>query len=83
MKALTDNNIVARCLAFTARIAIRHRFGVIFASALLFVASILITIKFPGIEFDTDRDNLVAQKLYAACGFQLSTMVPMRLMLGT
>jgi len=65
MKALTDNNIMARSLAFTARIAIRHRWGVIFVSAVLFVVSLLITIKFPGIAFDTDRDNLVgANKAY-------------------
>jgi len=65
MKALTDNNIVARSLALMARIAIRHRWAVICFSVALFVVSLLITLKFPGIDFDTDRDNLVgANKAY-------------------
>ena len=65
MKPLTNNNIVARSLALTARIAIRHRWAVVFVSVALFVVSLLITLKFPGIAFDTDRDNLVgANKKY-------------------
>lgn len=65
MKALTDNNIVARTLAGIARLAIRFRWAVMFVSFVLFAGSILVTLKYPGLQFDTDRDNLVgANKSY-------------------
>ncbi|HEX4342274.1 MAG TPA: MMPL family transporter, partial [Verrucomicrobiae bacterium] len=52
-------------LATMARVTIRYPWMVISVSLALFVVSLLVTLKFPGIEFDTNRDNLVgANKTY-------------------
>jgi len=59
MKALTENTMFARCLGWLAKMVMRHRRLVFVSQVLLFVASILVTLKYPGIEFDTRRDNLV------------------------
>jgi hopanoid biosynthesis associated RND transporter like protein HpnN len=59
MKKLTDDTLLARVLAWTARLVFRHRQLIIYSQAVLFVVSILITVKY--LKFDTNRDNLVGQ----------------------
>src|SRR5947209_3092060 len=59
MKKLTDDTLLARSLAWVARVVFRHRGLIIYSQAVLFVLSILVTIKF--LKFDTNRDNLVGQ----------------------
>ncbi len=62
IKRLTDDTLVARALAWLARAVFRHR-GLFFYPQLgLFVLCILVTVKYPGIQFDTRRDNLVGAK---------------------
>ena len=50
---------MARGLAWLARAVFRHRRLFFYPQVALFVICILITLKFPGIDFDTSRDNLV------------------------
>jgi uncharacterized protein len=59
MKKLTDDTLLARVLAWVARLVFRHRRLVIYSQVILFVLSILITVKY--LKFDTNRDNLVGQ----------------------
>lgn len=59
MKKLTEDTILARSLAWTARTVFRHRRTVIYSQVVLFALSIFITVKF--LRFDTNRDNLVGQ----------------------
>ncbi|HWD92825.1 MAG TPA: MMPL family transporter [Verrucomicrobiae bacterium] len=59
MKRLTDDTMLARVLAWTARLVIRHRKLIIVSQAILFVLSVFITVKY--LRFDTNRDNLVGQ----------------------
>src|SRR5689334_15117840 len=59
MKKLTDETLLARSLAWTARMVFRHRRLIIYSQVVLFVLSILITVKY--LKFDTNRDNLVGQ----------------------
>jgi hypothetical protein len=65
VKKLTADSWFARVLAWLARMVCRYRRGVVYSQALLLGASILITLKYPGIQFDTSRENLVgANKKY-------------------
>ena len=57
MKQLTDESWMARVLAWIARMVFRHRRVLLYSQAVLFVVSILYTVKF--LEFDMNRDNLV------------------------
>ena len=57
MKQLTDESSMARFLALVARLVFRHRRLLLYSQAVLFVLSILYTVKF--LEFDMNRDNLV------------------------
>lgn len=59
MKKLTDDSYFARSLAWLARTVFRYRHAVIWTQAVLFVLSILYTVKY--LQFDTNRDNLVGQ----------------------
>ncbi|HEX4262695.1 MAG TPA: MMPL family transporter [Verrucomicrobiae bacterium] len=59
MKRLTDNTLLARVLAWTARLVFRHRKLIIYSQVILFVLSVFITVKY--LRFDTNRDNLVGQ----------------------
>lgn len=63
MKQLTDESSMARMLALTARLVFRHRRLLLYSQVVLFVLSILYTVK--NLEFDMDRNNLVgANKQY-------------------
>jgi hopanoid biosynthesis associated RND transporter like protein HpnN len=59
MKKLTDDTLLARGLAWLARMVFRHKKFIIYSQAALFVFSILITYQF--LKFDTNRDNLVGE----------------------
>jgi uncharacterized protein len=65
IKRLTEDNPVARALAWLAAMIFRHRRLCVISQVVLFVASILITVKYPGLKFDMRQDNLVgANKEY-------------------
>jgi hypothetical protein len=57
MKRLTDDSLLARVLAWLARMVCHHRRLIIYSQAVLFVVSVCYTCKY--LEFDTNRDNLV------------------------
>src|SRR5882672_8515216 len=57
MKKLTDDSLVARSLAWVARMVCYHRQLIIYSQAALFVLSILYTVKF--LQFDMNRTDLV------------------------
>ena len=57
MKQLTDESSVAKALALTARLVLRHRRLLLYSQAVLFVLCILYTVKY--LQFDMNRDNLV------------------------
>ncbi len=59
MKKLTDDTLLARVLAWMARMVFRHKKFIIYSQVILFLASIFITVKY--LNFDTNRDNLVGQ----------------------
>jgi hopanoid biosynthesis associated RND transporter like protein HpnN len=59
MKKLTEDTVLARALAWTARMVFQHRRAVIYLQVVLFVLSVFITVKY--LRFDTNRDNLVGQ----------------------
>jgi len=59
MKQLTDDTLLARVLAWVARMVFRHKKFIVYSQALLFVASVFVTYKY--LKFDTNRDNLVGQ----------------------
>jgi uncharacterized protein len=59
MKKLTDDTVLARVLAWLARMVFRHKKLIIISQAVLFVASVLVAYKY--LRFDTNRDNLVGQ----------------------
>ena len=63
MRKLNDTDLVARALAWLARSVFRHRGWYVYPQVVLFILSILYTVKY--LEFDTRRDNLVgANKQY-------------------
>ncbi|HOX58755.1 MAG TPA: MMPL family transporter [Candidatus Paceibacterota bacterium] len=65
IKPLSTNSLMARSLAWLAGMVIRHRRLFSYPPVALFVVSILITVKYPGIEFSTSRNDLVgANKKY-------------------
>jgi uncharacterized protein len=65
IKPLSADNPVARFLAWLAGMVFRHRALFLYPQLALFVVSILITVKYPQIAFDTSRNNLVgANKSY-------------------
>jgi uncharacterized protein len=65
IKPLSTDSLIARFLSWVAGVVIRHRRLFFWSQMVLFVVSILVTVKFPGIEFDTSRNNLVgANKSY-------------------
>ena len=59
MKKLTDDTVLARALAWLARMVFRHKKLIIISQVVLFVVSVLVAYKF--LRFDTNRDNLVGQ----------------------
>lgn len=59
MKRLTDDTLLARVLAWTARMVFRHRKLIIYSQVVLLIFSVFITFKY--LKFDTNRDNLVGQ----------------------
>src|SRR3954468_948332 len=59
MKKLTDDTLLAKSLAWLARMVFRHKQIIIWSQVVLFVLSVLVTYKF--LKFDTNRDNLVGQ----------------------
>ncbi len=65
IKPLSTDNWIARLLAWAAGVVIRHRRLFFWSELALFVVCILVTVKYPGIDFDTSRNNLVgANKAY-------------------
>jgi uncharacterized protein len=59
IRPLSTDNPIARFLAGLAGTVFRHRRLFIYPQLALFVISILVTVKYPGIAFDTSRNNLV------------------------
>src|SRR5689334_1628282 len=57
MKKLTDDSYFARALAWMAGVVLRRPKLILISSAVLFVVSVLYTVKF--LDFDMNRDNLV------------------------
>jgi uncharacterized protein len=65
IKPLSTETTVARALACLAGLVFRHRRLCFYSQMVLFVLCILVTVKYPGIAFDTGRSNLVgANKAY-------------------
>lgn len=65
IRRLTEDSTVGRALAWLARAVCRHRGLFLYGQLVLFVVAILITVKYPGIKFDQNRDDLVgANKFY-------------------
>ena len=59
IKPLSNHNFIARVLSWlTARI-LRHQRLFLYGQVGLFVLSILVAVKYPGIEFNTSRNDLV------------------------
>ncbi|MGO8926632.1 MAG: MMPL family transporter [Limisphaerales bacterium] len=59
IKQLSTDNPVARFLAWLTGVVLRHQRLVLYGHLTLFAISILIAAKYPGIVFDTSRNNLV------------------------
>ena len=59
IKPLSADSPVARLLAWVAGVVIRHRRLFLYSQLVLFVLSLLVTVKYPGIAFDTNRNDLV------------------------
>jgi len=59
IKPLSNHNFIARFLTWLTGIILRHQRLVLYGQVVLFALSILITVKFPGIEFNTSRNDLV------------------------
>lgn len=59
MKKLTDDTLLARILAWMARMVFRHRRLIIYSQIVLLIFSIFLTVKY--LRFDTNRDNLVGE----------------------
>ena len=65
VKRLTEDNVVARALAWLAGAVFRYPRLWLYPQLVLFVLSILVTVKYPGLKFDMRQDNLVgANKKY-------------------
>ena len=62
---LSTDSLMARFLAWLAGMVFRHRRLFFYPPLALFVICILVTVKYPGIEFSTRRNDLVgASKKY-------------------
>jgi hopanoid biosynthesis associated RND transporter like protein HpnN len=59
IKQLSTDNLVARFLAWVTGVVLRYPRLFLYGQLVLFVISILIAAKYPGIQFDTSRNNLV------------------------
>jgi hypothetical protein len=59
IRPLSTDNPIARFLTRLAGAVFRHRRLFIYPQLALFVVSILVTVKYPGIAFDTSRNDLV------------------------
>jgi hopanoid biosynthesis associated RND transporter like protein HpnN len=59
IRPLSTDNLIARFLVALAGAVFRYRRLFFYPQLALFIASILITVKYPGIVFDTSRNNLV------------------------
>ena len=59
IRPLSTDNLIARSLTALAGAVVRHRRLFLYSQLALFVVSILVTVKYPGIVFDTSRNNLV------------------------
>src|SRR5436190_19198712 len=63
MKSLTEDSVAARALTWLARMVCRHRKLVVYSQIILFILSVLFTLRY--LQFDMSRDNLVgANKKY-------------------
>ena len=59
IRPLSTDNLIARFLTALAGAVFRHRRLFFYPQLALFVASLLVTVKYPGIAFDTSRNDLV------------------------
>ena len=59
IKQLSTDNLVARFLAWVTGVVLRYPRLFLYGQLVLFALSILIAAKYPGIQFDTSRNNLV------------------------
>jgi uncharacterized protein len=59
IKQLSTDSFVARFLAWVTGVVLRHQGLFLYGQVALFVLSLLIAAKYPGIQFDTSRNNLV------------------------
>ncbi len=59
VRQLKDDSLVARALMGLAGMVFRRRRLFVYPQVVLFVVSILITVKYPGLDFDLRRDDLV------------------------
>ncbi len=77
IRRLTTDSVVARALAWLAGAVFRHRRLCLYSQLVLFVVSILITVRYPGIEFDMRQDDLVgANKKYHQNFLRFKTEFP-------
>jgi len=59
IKQLSTDSYVARFLGWVTGVVLRHPRPFLYGQLVLFVVSVLIAAKYPGIQFDTSRNNLV------------------------
>src|ERR1035437_7498788 len=59
IKQLSTDNLVARFLAWVTGVVMRYPRLFLYGQVVLFALSILITVKYPGIQFNTSRNDLV------------------------
>jgi hopanoid biosynthesis associated RND transporter like protein HpnN len=65
IRPLSTDNLIARSLNALAGAVFRHRRLFLYPQLALFVVSLLVTVRYPGIAFDTSRNDLVgANKKY-------------------
>jgi len=65
IRPLSTDNLIARSLNALASAVVRHRRLFLYPQLALFVVSLLVTVRYPGIAFDTSRNDLVgANKKY-------------------
>ena len=59
IRQLSTDSFIARFLTWLIGVVLRHQRLFIYGQLVLFVLCILIAVKYPGIQFDTSRNNLV------------------------
>jgi predicted RND superfamily exporter protein len=59
IKQLSTDNFIAHFLTWLTGMILRHRRLFLYGQVVLFALSILIAVKYPGIEFNTSRNDLV------------------------